>query len=98
MPTAPRRLVSSAASAVDSVTSVAASAMAMVKCRVSRRMAALHSGLQHLDRALLVVGLLRDRVGGVQGYLVDQASLIEPGNEDQPFGGLVAAARLQPHA
>jgi hypothetical protein len=48
--------------------------------------------LHHLDGALLEVGFLADRAGGVQRQLVDQAVLVEEGDEDQALGHLVAAA------
>src|SRR5690606_21161261 len=53
---------------------------------------------EDLDRALLVVGLLGDRIGCVQGDLVDQLAGIEPGHEHHSAWHAVAAARLDPGA
>src|SRR5690606_553547 len=47
-------------------------------------------------RALLVVGLLGNRIGRVQGDLVDQLAGIEPGHEHHPTWHAVAAAGLHP--
>jgi hypothetical protein len=46
-------------------------------------------GLGDLHRALLEVGLERDRVGRVEGDLVDQLARIEPGTNTSPRGGLL---------
>ena len=47
--------------------------------------------LNDLDRTFLEVGLFRDRAGGVQGQLVDQAVLVKEWHEYQPHRRLVAA-------
>src|SRR5690606_15431153 len=47
-------------------------------------------------RALLVVGLLGNRIGRVQSDLVDQLAGIEPGHEHHPTWHAVAAAGLHP--
>src|SRR5678815_4962136 len=43
----------------------------------------MRSHLDDLHRALLEVGLERDRVGRIQRHLVDQLAGIEPGHEDE---------------
>src|SRR5688500_16534754 len=96
MPTDPRRLMNSAASAVETVMQQAAMPTVTTKRFTGWRIAAA-SGFQHLDCAFLVVGLLRDRIGGVERHLVDEPSLVEPGHEHQPPGRLVAPAGLQAH-
>src|SRR5262245_44633013 len=55
-------------------------------------MRASHFG--DLDGALLVVGLERDRIGGIQRDLVDQLAGVEPRHEHQAARRLVAAARF----
>src|SRR5690606_15140952 len=50
----------------------------------------------HPDRALLEVGLLGDRVGRVQGDLVDQLRGVEPGHEHHAARHPVAAPGLDP--
>src|SRR5690606_15837429 len=43
-----------------------------------------------LYRAFLEIRLLGNRIGGVQGDLVDQPAGIEPGNEDHAAGHAIA--------
>src|SRR5690606_299308 len=68
------------------------SVIAVARARAGRRSAPLTSGLEHLDGALLEVRLFRERAGGVQDQLVDQASLVEERHEHQAARRLVAAA------
>src|SRR5690606_12216000 len=58
-------------------------ARAIATSGIRFRMTRLLCG-EDLDRALLVVGLLGDGIGGVQGDLVDQLAGIEPGHEHHP--------------
>src|SRR5690606_1933821 len=78
-------------------TSAASRTSAIVTNRVLLRMGIL-LGRHDLDRTLLVVGLLGDRVGRVERDLVDQLAGIEPGHEDHPLRHPVASARLHPRA
>ncbi len=50
------------------------------------------------DGAFLVVGLQRDRVGGVESYLVDELALVEPRDEHDPARHLIASAGFEPSA
>ncbi len=52
--------------------------------------------LDDLDGALLVIRLFGERIGGVQGQLVDQLARVEEGHEHQSLGRTVAAAGLDP--
>ena len=49
---------------------------------------------QNFHRAFLEIRLFRDRVGGVQGHLVDQLAGIEPGHEDQARGAACCGPRV----
>src|SRR5918999_2349222 len=48
------------------------------------------------DRALLEVGLLRDRVGGIERGLVDQLARVEERDEHDTLRRAVPALRLPP--
>src|SRR6185503_19496456 len=81
-------------------TSGSASAQQTAKSKPSARTKrdVIASHLDDLDRALLEVGLERDRVGGVERQLVDQLAGVEPGHEDETARRLVAVARLDARA